>query len=308
MNCGCGARATTGHARTEPLIPFASMRVPKARSRRCLAAFYVFAVTALGCVTLAPLATTPSSAQGTWAITDEADSYIAYYTGVACPSPSECLAVSSGNNGSIVATETGGSSWGRVDTVPSGADLDAIACPTTEECFAVGHSTGNAAAPEIFATTDEADDGGQWSSQTVPASVESLAAISCDDADNCWVVGSGANPGDVVIATTDAGQSWSAQAVPADVQLSAIACTNDQDCWAVGRQTDLPNSGAILATTDGGEDWSDSPTELDTSDDTFGALAAITCVATSTCFAVGQTTALATTDGTDWAREPAPAH
>jgi hypothetical protein len=280
---------------------FRSMRVPRTRSGRCRPAFYVFAVTALGCVTLAPLATTPSGAQGTWAITDEADSYIAYYTGIACPSPSECLAVSSGNNGSIVATETGGSSWERVDTFPSGADLDGIACPTTQECFGVGYSTGNVAAPEIFATTDAADEGGQWSSQTVPASVESLAAISCADEDSCWAVGSGTNAGDVIIATTDAGQSWSAQAVPADVQVSAIACTNDQDCWAVGRQTDLPNDGAILATTDGGEDWSDAPTELDTSDDTFGALAAITCVAPSTCFAVGQATALATTDGTDWA-------
>lgn len=124
---------------------------------------------------------------------------------------------------------------------------------------------------------------------TLPAPVNSLAAVDCVDPLRCWAVGStvgtgGAPNGAAVIATHDGGASWTTQPVPASVGfLSDVSCSDRHYCVAVGQLVQTSNGqGAITTTSDGGATWTAAtvpPGVLD--------VTAVDCRANRRCLAIG---------------------
>ena len=131
----------------------------------------------------------------------------------------------------------------------------------------------------IIATTNG---GGTWTKQT-SGTTQTVLAISCFSATQCWAVG-GAG---AILATTTGGGTWTAQTSPTTQDLEAISCVSATQCWAVG-------NGGVIVTTANGTTWTaqTSPTTQ-----AFG----IHCVSTTQCWAAGGNGVIvATTNGSTW--------
>ena len=104
---------------------------------------------------------------------------------VACISGSDCFAVGTTRNVSLV-ERWNGSSWSvqNTPTPPSSQDavLNAIACPTSTTCFAVGSYAVQAGTVSQTRPLAERWDGTTWTIEAVPGSDNdgSLAGLSCE--------------------------------------------------------------------------------------------------------------------------------
>jgi photosystem II stability/assembly factor-like uncharacterized protein len=192
--------------------------------------------------------------------------------GVACPTPTECVAV--GDAGTALATHDAGRAWVRVRT-GVGVPLSSVACPTKRRCYAVGD--GNT----VIAT---GDGGIHWHRSLAGLGV--LDGVACASATRCAAVTSAA---DQNLDTVD-GSTWTAVPVPfspldALSPLNGIACAG-QRCVAVG------GHGLLALSTDGGAGWSTGQS------DTTENLQAASCPSAVRCVVVGPTgTVLRSSDG-----------
>jgi photosystem II stability/assembly factor-like uncharacterized protein len=134
-------------------------------------------------------------------------------------------------------------------------------CPSVTTCFATG------ASGMIRRTTDG---GTTWSAQTSNLGANAIIGISCFDVNNCVAVGNGTS----IAVTTNSGVTWTAKAPPASNYVR-VSCPSTLICFAVA---DL---GHISATSNGGTTWTAQTTS------TTQTFEGISCVSTTTCWAVG---------------------
>ena len=221
--------------------------------------------------------------------------------GIACASPSNCVAVGYNFDYSsfILTTSDGGATW-TSESIPSGIGyLTGVACATgTSDCYAVGESTvvdyvDGVVLGAVISTTDG---GATWVSDAVPIGVASLQSIACPAVSNCYAVS--ARQGRV-IATSDGGATWTLQSAPdlpkiIGVPTSSIACPSTTDCY-------VENGAVMDATTDGGLSWTQQAVPTD-----VGSLDGIACSTDTQCVAVGGTTIGTTDGGLSWVDETGP--
>jgi len=136
---------------------------------------------------------------------------------------------------------------------PTRSDTGVSCVHGSSDCWSVAAATGG---PEILTSND---DGADWSKQSIPAGIESLAAISCGDASHCVAVGTALSKGKrvaAVLTTSDGGKRWTKRRTPVSGSkpappLGAVACVGaDASCWATS-----PGSPAVLRSTTGGATW-----------------------------------------------------
>jgi hypothetical protein len=144
----------------------------------------------------------------------------------------------------MLATTDSGISWVR-QTLPSGLGVSAVTCSSTSSCYAVG---GNGRGVGIAATTDS---GATGASETIPAGVTNLVAISCPSTSVCVATGhNDAVPESaVILGTSDSGTSWSNESLPTGqgiTNLGGVACLTATDCDAVG-QGAITNGAVVLS-------------------------------------------------------------
>jgi hypothetical protein len=230
-----------------------------------------------------------------------------YLTSVSCPDVEHCWATAAvGIVGvsTVAATTNGGVSWTvlRWSAPPPPANesglmssqLDAVACTTTLHCVVVGEAMYQTAFPQssenqgVISTTS---DGGQtWQSQLVSAPV--VTGISCPNTQDCVAVGQDSS---YQVSSADGGATWTVSTLASGTQIvagnapliNAISCSGTLRCIAVGEYVPSENATyetPVLATADGGTTWSSqasNPNDVD--------LQAVTCVTSSSCWAVGFT-------------------
>jgi hypothetical protein len=152
--------------------------------------------------------------------------------GVTCTSASNCLAVGSYYNVSIIKNQPhhtlierwNGTAWSIV-TSPDIGGLGGITCTSASDCWAVGGQT-----------LTEHWNGTAWSSVNSPGGPND---VTCASASDCWAVGSFFT-GDAWQTLTEHwnGTAWSIVTSPnnATVEnyLNGVTCTSASDCWAVG--------------------------------------------------------------------------
>jgi photosystem II stability/assembly factor-like uncharacterized protein len=153
------------------------------------------------------------------------------YSGVACPTTSDCVAVSS--PWSITSTD-GGATWVG-HPMPAGFDSGGVTCSSSSDCIAVGAEGASGA---VLVTSDA---GTSWRGAAVPGSVGALAAVSCSSAHSCTAVGDGA-----IVESTDGGLTWATVVAPGDGdELVGISCVAGGGCTADGASS--TGGGVIIS-------------------------------------------------------------
>lgn len=256
----------------------------------------------------ATLVTTDGGA--TWDPSTTGPSTNIFPTSVSCPDAEHCWAV---GNGGLIVTTNGGVTWTPLTWEPPpprgdwpgsvlGSFLSAVTCTTTSDCLAVGQVAYQEDPPPettlpsftdslgVLVTTS--DGGETWQSQLVssftefpisPNSYTDVAAISCPTPEDCVAVGGGAS---YQFVTADSGMTWTvsqlAQNQPVDD--AGIACSDPLHCIAVGGAIGSKYQTPVMATSDGGTTWSNQATNP-----SGAILTGVTCVTSSSCWAVGST-------------------
>jgi photosystem II stability/assembly factor-like uncharacterized protein len=204
-------------------------------------------------------------------------------TGLACWSSSDCLAVGSTENalqpvdteGVAITTSNYGTSW-AVGATPAGlSKISAVTCVSAADCIAVG--TSGQSSPGI----DTSSDGGtSWTPATISgdtADMSALSGVACSGSNACMAYGF-----DMLLLSTDAGQTWAPASLPDNIEIDDVACPASSFCLGVGGNSRslVP---AVYSTTDGGAQWSpqSAPGAAGTS------LGGIDCPTADDCVAVG---------------------
>jgi len=231
-------------------------------------------------------------------------------------------------NGRILHTSNGGSSWQLQDTPFGTRDLESIFFIDTNRGWAVGDSghildtsnggtswnlqptgtftfldlksvffidanTGWAAGKSgtILKTTDG---GGQWAKSSTQDILMDFNSIFFVDANNGWAVGAG-HPR--IVRTTDGGVTWTGQSLPPNFEafLESVFFVDANNGWAVGQF-------AILRTFNGGTTWVSQQFDPSTP------LNSVSATSTNNAWAVGDSGRIfRTTDGgSQWVLEETP--
>ncbi len=245
--------------------------------------------------------------------------------GVACPGPSNCVAVGNSYDGSTnqnLIESWNGSTWSVVtspDTSPSQDNgLSSVACTTPTSCVAVGaYSIGS-----LGRTLVESWDGSTWSivtsPNTTPTQSNYLNGVTCTLSTNCVAVGiyTGTTNRQALIERWN-GSTWSIVTSPntsstMDNELNAVSCTNVAFCVAVGDYHN-GNYPTLIESWDGTA-WSivASPSMM-SSDENI--LYGVSCTGPADCVAVGHWSDIHDTvdhtlveswDGSAWSIVPSP--
>jgi hypothetical protein len=244
-----------------------------------------------------------TSAPGDWQTVSLPSDFSA--TGsISCVGPDDCWLLGTSHSGSTSDGYSAGTSaiWqysgGAWTSVPfSGpATLDGLTCVTADDCWAVGGHFTVPPGPNDGVTQPliEHSDGTGFSAviePQVPGDVDSLQAVSCVSADDCWADGSyGANSengGDGILhplVEQYDGSAWTVVNGAASgldgAELTAVTCARPDECWAVGSQS----TGAFMEEFDGAS-WN----VVSSSALTRIGLAAVACPSPTDCWAVGST-------------------
>lgn len=244
-----------------------------------------------------------------------------------CPDINTCFTI---DKNTIYKTADGGTNWQSypISLGYSGSrGLVVIICVDTITCYlaANGDKGLGGISRSILKTTDSGNTWNDLPNSPPFSSVNSYSAITCPDADTCYLVGSYGNG---IIKTIDGGTTWTFPYNTSDLRysLNATTCLNSTSCYfagTVGRifQTDdggitlnnkldgisnnwqgvdclnnavcyvAGDNGKILKTVTGGNLW----TELNTG--TNQKFTAIKCLTTLICYAAGSNGVYKTTDG-----------
>jgi hypothetical protein len=222
---------------------------------------------------------------GGWQVMSVPSNFAA--SGLSCPSSGDCWAA----GGTGIWHYTGGD-WSQVGS-PGKGTLDAIACADVDDCWAVG---GHFTVPPglndgVVQPLIEHGGSARFAMVNGPhvsGDADSLDAVTCLNADDCWAVGTyGANSengGDGILHPLIEhydGAAWSVvtapTASPLNGQLAAVACSGPSECWAVGNM-----SGSSQIERYNGDTWQPIPTPQ-----LQGGLSGIACTSADDCWAVG---------------------
>ena len=186
-------------------------------------------------------------------------------SGVACPTPTDCIAVGSNGgslpgSGVVVATTDGGATWNLV-AAPAGAlTVTAISCVSITNCLAVVNDGS------LVWSATSTDFGHTWHrGGTMPSLFVAGDDVSCTMGGPCLIAGyvpTGTGTGEGAVAlSSDGGQTWSLASVPNGIGvLHSSTCASSTDCLAAGSTSSsvtnvAPARGALLDSTDGGHTW-----------------------------------------------------
>jgi photosystem II stability/assembly factor-like uncharacterized protein len=135
--------------------------------------------------------------------------------------------------GLVLRTTDGGLSWQDVTPISAGF----------RDVFFIDTSTGWVAGPSIYKTIDG---GSSWTRQFGDDASE-LEAISFSDPLNGWATGFN----NLVLHTTDGGQTWATQNVgaPPVTAITGVTAINSTTAWIAGW------NGFVAQTRDGGQTW-----------------------------------------------------
>ena len=201
---------------------------------------------------------------------------------VACPSPSECVAVgtytdSSGEHGLIVTGS--GASWTAAEAplpanagTPASVTLTAVTCASPSACVVVGSYNTHG----LLLTSS----GSSWTAikAPLPAGLPSgyvyLDSVACASASQCAAVGI-YQENDVLgsqraLLLTGSGSSWTARKVPLPgnaaggpyIGLDSIACASVSQCAAVGYYSDTSAGIDGLLLSGLGSKWAPAEARL----------------------------------------------
>jgi hypothetical protein len=220
--------------------------------------------------------------------------------GVSCPSSTTCLAVGSYYSTTFqlpYALRWNGSTWSYMSVpTPSGAQytiLQGVSCASTTACTAVGVSFNGSSVASALA---ERWDGTSWTIEagTVPsgATQSDLNGVSCRSTTSCIAVGT-YNTGSTLpspLAESWNGTTWTilSAAAPSDADdtfLQGVSCSASNACSAVGYDLNTANTDVTLIETWNGVAWSVQPSP--NPDGAQSVLAAVSCVSSKVCSAVG---------------------
>ncbi len=208
-----------------------------------------------------------------------------------------------------------GSSWTvSPSPAPPGSDgyaLFGVTCATATDCWAVGAELGPAGTAIVGDLTENWD-GAAWS--VVPSPIPTgavggvLEGVSCASVSDCWAVGFTTDQNSRALRSLAEhwdGSDWTIVTSPATDQafdqLNSVSCVGSENCWAVGSagpEQIHPNFLPIYPAAAGdqgliehwdGSAWSVVPSFSPTAPD-GGYLSAVTCVASSNCWASGSIT------------------
>jgi len=189
--------------------------------------------------------------------------------GIACPSPSECVAVGAQNLTLslpvLMVTTDAGAAWTSEPVPNNTGGLTAVSCPSTSDCTVL-------AGVGILVTTDG---GTSWTTLPTPSNAKaSLDSISCPSTSDCVAVGTGGT----VDVTTDAAATWTTEPSFTTTTLTSVSCSSTTQCVAIS------DRGGIFFTTNGGAKWT---TVLYPQTPTFTTARGVDCGSTSACVVVG---------------------
>ena len=146
---------------------------------------------------------------------------------IGCPTTESCVVVASAGDKShslVWRTDDGGDMWTMHKVPVRDIVHGRMFCADVGHCWV--------AAGNSLAVTD--DGGATWRTLPQPSvdgGAESVDAISCPTADDCWVAGAGAG----VAVSHDHGRSWAAVPVPTGLKGAyAIDCNAGGSCVAFG--------------------------------------------------------------------------
>jgi hypothetical protein len=251
---------------------------------------------------------------------------------VSCVSATECTAVGMYISGSglkpLAVRTSDGVTWTR-QTVPSTTfytDLRAVDCETATVCTAVGGSiVGPSDGFRFHTLVMRTTNGTTWSRVTVPSpggeDGAELLSVDCVTATRCRAVGLAGRRS--LVLRTGNGMTWFREPSPnrgtGDNVLASIDCVSNVSCTAVGGYEATASDdarGRTLVMRSNGPDWTlvSSPNPAPSLSESV--LQGVSCVAPSTCTAVGVVTPapagierafiLRTTNGTTWTRAATP--
>jgi photosystem II stability/assembly factor-like uncharacterized protein len=124
----------------------------------------------------------------------------------------------------------------------------------------------------------------------VPIPPFTVASMSCVSGSHCVAVGTSGGRGAIAV-TFDGGTSWARQVAPSgSTSLSGVSCFGDLACSAVGTAT-VTTAPFIISTSNGGASWLRQPVMTPPPGITVGSLLGISCTSTTSCGAVGDSTA-----------------
>jgi photosystem II stability/assembly factor-like uncharacterized protein len=200
-----------------------------------------------------------------------------FFSGVSCPTTSECVAVGAGGQSDcqgLVEVSTDGGTTFTDEPVPTGTPvLKAVSCADTSHCEAVGGST-------VLVSTDG---GTTW---TAEFAEQNLSVITCLSDLVCLSGGEDVGFGDVwtgsPVYTSDGGVIWQASSGSVLTlglsPLGSLGCTGDF-CVGVG-----PGLVSLTSSSDEGQSWQG----FGMPGGVFGEATAAACLpSTTTCIIVG---------------------
>ncbi|MGN6202046.1 MAG: WD40/YVTN/BNR-like repeat-containing protein [Solirubrobacterales bacterium] len=229
--------------------------------------------------------TDPAGGANAWRVSDLNEGPGAsHLTGVSCPSPSFCAAVSGGYGGStgrvFTSTDPAGGKWQTIQLGGS-PDLRGVSCATASLCVAVADEGRS------FVSSNPTAGASAWRQAASPTPRD-LFAVSCVAATLCAAGDAGGN----ILTSTDltGGGSFAVAKAGSSVQITGLTCPEISNCVAV------TNNADVLTSTDptgGSEAWTFEnlvPFEaVGTGGSSFvkNALFGASCASTSLCVLVG---------------------
>jgi hypothetical protein len=218
---------------------------------------------------------------------------------VTCGAAGDCWAVgwyvqgTTGFNQTLV-LRWNGTAWAAVGSpnalLSTHNDLHGVACAAANDCWAVG-AAYNGRAQQTLALRWN---GTAWSVVTSPSSAatadNTLRAVSCSSASDCWAVGNRAAGAAQTLALRWNGSAWALVASPSpdagrDATLWGVHCPGGGGaCWAAGSHDDAGVRQTLALRWDGAA-WgiADSADHTAPQNNT---LLGVDCVAADDCWAV----------------------
>lgn len=236
-------------------------------------------------------------------------------TTVSCLPDGSCMAVATGALGAIALVDNGAAGWTQVGVLPPGmSGATSISCTDNQDCWAtartmpdVDHVVGTVAVT--------ADGGAHWAASPVPSGMGFLNGVSCQPTSastssgaagsgasgvDCVVVGTTSSTLDavrsgrgVILTSTNGGASWTSETVTAfAAALNDVSCTGPGSCVAVGTSVSGPDDAGITILTGNDTGAANSVWKGAASVGSPQALTSVSCISTSACVAVGESTSL----------------
>lgn len=231
----------------------------------------------------------PAGGAGAWSsttINDPGGHGATHLTGISCPSPSLCVAVSGGGNNTkggrvLTSTNPNAGQW-QVTEIDSSLDFRGVSCGTPSLCVAVAREG------RIFVSSNPTGGASAWAEAGTPGGPGDLEGVACVSTLLC---AAGNLTGNVLTSTdpTGGGATWSEANAGGSVQITGISCPTASRCVAVD------NNGDVLTSTDptgGAGSWHFEnlipfqPTE-NKGQPPRNALFSASCASTSLCALVG---------------------